>query len=122
MSEPETFAVLREVIHSDPYHMQFSPLLIAYDAAIKRAEAAEADARSAWVEYAAEKETSAQCLSYLRQSEDMVDALEAERDALRKVYESAEDFIGAQGTAYESDQYLMLCGMVGAYNQNRATN
>ena len=43
--------------------------------------------------------------------------LRAERDALLKVYESAEDFIGAQGTQYESDQYLMLCGVVGAYNQ-----
>lgn len=41
---------------------------------------------------------------------------EAERDALLKVYEAAEDFIGAQGTPYESDQYLMLCGVVGAYN------
>lgn len=41
---------------------------------------------------------------------------EAERDALLKVYEAAEDCIGAQGTPYESDQYLMLCGVVGAYN------
>lgn len=41
---------------------------------------------------------------------------EAERDALLKVYEAAEDFIGAQGTQYESDQYLMLCGVVRAYN------
>ena len=55
------------------------------DALRTRAEAAEADARSAWVEYAGEKETSAQCLSYLRQSEDIVDALTAERDALRVV-------------------------------------
>jgi hypothetical protein len=39
--------------------------------------------------------------------------------ALLKVYEAAEDFIGAQGTAYEDDQYLMLCGVVGAYNQQR---
>lgn len=45
--------------------------------------------------------------------------IEDERDALLKVYESAEDFIGAQGTQYESDQYLMLCGVVGAYNQQR---
>ena len=42
--------------------------------------------------------------------------LEAERDALLSVYEAAEDFIGAQGTQYESDQYLMLCGVVGTYN------
>jgi chromosome segregation ATPase len=45
--------------------------------------------------------------------------LRAERDALRSVYEAAEDFIGAQGTAYEDDQYRMLCGVVGAYNQQR---
>jgi hypothetical protein len=44
------------------------------------------------------------------------DALRAERDALRKVYEAAEDFIGAQGTAYEADQYLMLCGVLKSYN------
>ena len=44
------------------------------------------------------------------------DTLRAERDALLKVYEAAEDFIGAQGTAYESDQYLMLCGVVSNYN------
>ena len=31
MSEFENIAVLREVIHSDPYHMQFSPLLDAID-------------------------------------------------------------------------------------------
>jgi hypothetical protein len=42
--------------------------------------------------------------------------LRAERDALLKVCEAAEDFIGAQGTQYESDQYLMLCGVVGTYN------
>jgi uncharacterized membrane protein YjdF len=46
-------------------------------------------------------------------------ALRAERDALLTVYEAAEDFIGAQGTAYEDDQYRMLCGVVGAYNQQR---
>jgi hypothetical protein len=40
-------------------------------------------------------------------------------DALLKVYEAAEDFIGAQGTAYEDDQYRMLCGVLGAYNQQR---
>ena len=45
--------------------------------------------------------------------------LETERDALLKVYEAAEDFIGAQGTAYGNDQYLMLCGVIGAYNQQR---
>ena len=39
--------------------------------------------------------------------------------ALLKVYEAAEDFIGAQGTAYEDDQYRMLCGVLGAYNQQR---
>jgi hypothetical protein len=44
------------------------------------------------------------------------DTLRAERDGLLKVYEAAEDFIGAQGTAYEDDQYLMLCGVVGTYN------
>jgi hypothetical protein len=47
------------------------------------------------------------------------DTLRAERDALQKVYEAAEDFIGAQGTAYEDDQYRMLCGVLGAYNQQR---
>jgi hypothetical protein len=46
-------------------------------------------------------------------------ALRAERDALLTVYEAAEDFIGAQGTAYEDDQYRMLCGVLGAYNQQR---
>jgi hypothetical protein len=45
--------------------------------------------------------------------------LRAERDALLTVYEAAEDFIGAQGTAYEDDQYRMLCGVLGAYNQQR---
>ena len=50
------------------------------------------------------------------------EAAEEECEALLKVYESAEDFIGAQGTAYESDQYLMLCGVVGAYNQQRGTH
>ena len=50
------------------------------------------------------------------------EAAEAERDALLKVYEAAEDFIGAQGTAYENDQYLMLCGVLGAYNQQRGTH
>ena len=49
-------------------------------------------------------------------------AAETERDALLKVYEAAEDFIGAQGTAYEDDQYLMLCGVLGAYNQQRGTH
>jgi len=39
--------------------------------------------------------------------------LRAERDALLTVYEAAEDFIGAQGTAYEDDQYRMLCGVLG---------
>jgi hypothetical protein len=45
-----------------------------------------------------------------------IQRLRAERDALRKVYEAAEDFIGAQGTAYEADQYLMLCGVLKSYN------
>ena len=49
-------------------------------------------------------------------------AAETDRDTLLKVYEAAEDFIGAQGTAYENDQYLMLCGVLGAYNQQRGTH
>ena len=49
-------------------------------------------------------------------------AAETERDALLKVYEAAEDFIGAQGTAYEDDQYRMLCGVVGAYNTTRGVH
>lgn len=48
--------------------------------------------------------------------------IEDERDALLKVYEAAEDFIGAQGTQYENDQYLMLCGVVGAYNTTRGVH
>ena len=51
-----------------------------------------------------------------------IETLEAERDELLKVYEAAEDFIGAQGTAYENDQYFMLCGVLGAYNQQRGTH
>lgn len=42
--------------------------------------------------------------------------VEKERDALRTVYESAEDFISAQDTAYAHDQYLMLRGVLMAYN------
>jgi hypothetical protein len=51
---------------------------------------------------------------------DHIATLTRERDALRKVYEAAEDFIGAQGTAYEADQYLMLCGVVRDYNARTA--
>ena len=67
------------------FERDYAKLAQALTLATQRAEAAEADARSAWMEYAGEKETSAQCLAYLRQSEDMVDTLTAERDALRQV-------------------------------------
>ena len=59
---------------------------------------------------------------YTHPAPEEYDTLRAERDALLKVYEAAEDFIGAQGTAYENDQYLMLCGVLGAYNQQRGTH
>ena len=59
---------------------------------------------------------------YTHPAPEDYDTLRAERDALLKVYEAAEDFIGAQGTAYENDQYLMLCGVLGAYNQQRGTH
>jgi hypothetical protein len=46
--------------------------------------------------------------------------LTRERDDARRdgasLADSIEDFIGAQGTAYEPDQYLMLCGVVRDYN------
>jgi chromosome segregation ATPase len=94
------------------------------DDAIAERDDARRDAISAWAEYAGEKETSAQCLSYLRQSEDMVDALTAERDAAVQdaatLADSIEDFIGSQGTAYEPDQYRMLCGVVRDYNARTA--
>jgi hypothetical protein len=40
--------------------------------------------------------------------------LRVERDALRQVYEATMDFVGAQGTPYEADQYLMLNGVLAA--------
>ena len=46
--------------------------------------------------------------------------LRAERDALRTVYEATMDFVGAQGTPYEADQYLMLNGVLGAYHARTA--
>jgi len=39
---------------------------------------------------------------------------DARRDA-ESLADSIEDSIGAQGTAYEPDQYLMLCGVVRDY-------
>lgn len=36
--------------------------------------------------------------------------------------ESIEDFVGAQGTAYEPDQYLMLAGVLRDYNARTTTN
>jgi hypothetical protein len=60
---------------------------------------ARKDAISAWAEYAGEKETSAQCLSYLRQSEDMVDTLTRERDEARRDAERLADVIRAERDA-----------------------
>jgi hypothetical protein len=48
-----------------------------------------------------------------------VATLTRERDEARRdgesLADSIEDFIGSQGTAYEPDQYLMLCGVVRDY-------
>jgi hypothetical protein len=49
-----------------------------------------------------------------------VATLTRERDALRTVYEATMDFVGAQGTPYEADQYLMLNGVLGAYHARAA--
>jgi hypothetical protein len=78
------------------------------DQAKMRAEAAESELRA----FLAKRSQVISVGAILTE----VDTLRAERDALLSVYEAAEDFIGAQGTAYEDDQYRMLCGVVGTYN------
>ena len=42
--------------------------------------------------------------------------VEAVRQDAANLADSIEDFIGAQGTAYEADQYLMLQAVLRAYN------
>lgn len=71
--------------------------------------------RDNWAEFLTKYDTYNNSIVPLRKDVIERDALLA----LLTVYEAAEDFIGAQGTAYEDDQYRMLCGVVGAYNQQR---
>jgi hypothetical protein len=52
--------------------------------------------------------------------QEELSTLRAECDALRTVYEATMDFVGAQGTPYEADQYLMLNGVLGAYHARTA--